>query len=287
MFITIDQIICLKTVYEEGSISKAAEKLFRAKSAINYSLNNLEEQLGFKVLDKSGYRPRLTPKGEEFIYKSKALTKEYDLFLENCQNIFSGIEMKLSLSASSMCSLDGIYNVIKEAMSKYPSTEITLHREILSGEKMLEEDQVDLALFENLNNKESYEHKSLGHFKIPLVISSEHPFAKLKKKDQTRENLIKYPHIIQRSTMREQMLNRSIDDQEIKWEVTDTLSKKELIEQGLGWGRLSDHMIKNELKKKKLIHLKHLDVEPTMEVFLCRKRNRVHGEVNNFIWNSF
>jgi DNA-binding transcriptional LysR family regulator len=287
MFITIDQIICLRTVYEEGSISKAAEKLFRAKSAINYALNNLEEQLGFKVLDKSPYRPRLTPKGEEFLFKSKKLSKEYNLFLENCQNIFSGVEMKLSLSASSICSLDEIYKVIKSAMKKYPSTEITLHREILSGEKMLEEDKVDLALFENLNNKESYEFKALGNFKLPLVIASDHPFLQLSKKNQTRDNLIKFPHIIQRTTMREQMLNRSIDNEEIKWEVTDILSKKELIEQGLGWGRLSDHMIKEAIKKKELVHLKHLDVDPTMEVFLCRKRNRVHGEVNNYIWNCF
>ncbi|OUR97789.1 hypothetical protein A9Q84_06205 [Halobacteriovorax marinus] len=287
MIITIDQIICLKTVYEEGSISKAADKLFRAKSAINYSLNNLEEQLGFKVLDKSAYRPKLTPKGEEFLFKSKSLTKEYDLFLENCQNIFSGVEMKLSLSASSMCSLEELYKVIKSAMNKYPTTEIVMHREVLSGEKMLEEDLVDLALFENLNNKESYEYKKLETFKLPLVIASDHPFLKLNKKDQTRKNLIKHPHIIQRSTMRDFALNRSIEDEELKWEVTDILSKKELIEQGLGWGRLSDHMITGLLKKKKLTHLKHLDVEPKMEVFLCRKRHKVHGEVNNFIWNCF
>lgn len=287
MNITIDQILCLKAVYDEGSLTKASEKIFKAKSAINYSLKVLEEQLGFKLLDKSAYRPRLTPKGEEFLFKSKSLISEYELLLENSKQIFSGVEMKLALSASSICSLGTMYTTIKNAMLKYPSTEITLNREILSGEIMLEKGIVDLALFEHLNNTQDYDYKIVDRLSLPLVISHGHPFLELPKKEQTKRILTKYPHIIQKSTISGNLTNRSVEADEIKWEVTDILSKKELIQEGLGWGRLPDHMIKADLKSKKLVQLKHLDTIKEMKVFLCRKKNIIHGEVNNFIWNSF
>jgi DNA-binding transcriptional LysR family regulator len=287
MNITIDQILCLKAVYSEGSLTKASEKLYRAKSAVNYSLNNLEEQLGFILLDKSGYRPKLTPKAEEFLFKSKNLLVEYDLLLKNSQMIQNGIEMRISISASSMCNLDQMYKVIKKAMIKYPSTEIILHREIMSGEKMLTRDEVDIAMFENITHTDNRDYKQLGKFELPLVIAGDHPFLKLKKKDQTRENLLKYPHIIQQSTIRDAEPIGIYEDESLRWEVTDILSKKELIQNGLGWGRLSDHMIQKELKSKKLVHLKNIDVKPKIKVYLCRKKSKVHGEVSNFIWDSF
>jgi DNA-binding transcriptional LysR family regulator len=286
MFISVDQIIILRAIHEEGSLTRASEKVFKAKSALNYSIKTLEEQLGFKVIDKSQYRLKLTPKGEEFLFKSKKLLSEYDNLIQNSKQIFSGVEMKLSISGSGVCSLDKLYKTIKNTMLKYPSTEITLTREILSGEKLLENGEVDLALFENLNNKQDYDYKKLYSFKLPLVIGCDHEFLKLKKKDQTLEKLKRIPHIIQKSTLQTNSDSRSVDNDSLNWSVTDTLSKSELIKAGLGWGRLPNHLISSELKNKKLIHLAHLDTNPSMVAYLCRKKNKDHGAVSNFIWDS-
>lgn len=286
MFVTIDQILVLRAIQEEGSLTKASEKVYKAKSALNYSIKTLEEQLGFKVLDNSEYRLKLTPKGEEFLFKSKNLLKEYDSLIESSEQIFSGVEMKLSISGSGICSLDKLYEVIRRAMTMYPSTQITLNREILSGEKLLETGEVDLALFENLQNKEDYDLKKLYDFKLPLVISADHDFLKLKKKDQTLEKLKCIPHIIQKSTIQSNSDTRSVDKDALNWSVTDTLSKCELIKAGLGWGRLPSHLISSELKNKELVHLAHLDINPKMTAYLCRKKYKEHGVVSNFIWDS-
>jgi len=70
-WITIDQIECFRAVSESGSFQKAGEKLNKAKSAVMYSVKNLEEQLGFTLLDRSSYRSKVTSQGEAFLFRSQ------------------------------------------------------------------------------------------------------------------------------------------------------------------------------------------------------------------------
>lgn len=50
----------LEAVIDCGSVSAAAGALNKAQSAISYHLRRLEGQLGIAVLDRSGYRLKLT-----------------------------------------------------------------------------------------------------------------------------------------------------------------------------------------------------------------------------------
>jgi len=282
MNITVDQILCLKAVYDEGSLTKAADKMNRAKSAINYSLNKLEEQLDFKLLDKSEYRPKLTLKGEEFLLKSRSLLKEHKALLDDIEHINSEVEMRLSLSISYNCESDNLYSVIKKAMAKYPSTEIKLHKEVLSGLKLLKDESVDIAIFEDIGEPVDYEAAKLGAFHFYLCIAKNHPFLELAKKEQTMGNLKKYPHIVMSSSINDSQLSRAISDDEIKWYVSDIHSKIDMISKGLGWGRIPSHFLGN----KKIIHLKNLDDLRKIDYFICRQKDKIHGEVSQFIWES-
>ncbi|RLA61420.1 MAG: hypothetical protein DRQ89_11320 [Epsilonproteobacteria bacterium] len=283
MNITIDQIICLKTVYGEGSLTKAATKLNRAKSAINYSLNNLEEQLGFKLLDKSGYRPKSTPRGEEFLFKSKNILDEYEILIGCIQKIISGVEMKISISISANCTTDKMYKTVKQAITSFPATEVTLQREVLSGEELLRKGLVDIALYESVGAPVDFEFKKLGDINLPLYIAKTHPFLTLPKKEQTKRQLKKYPQIIMSSTSVETNLSRGVDGEGLKWFVSDIGSKMDLITKGLGWGRLPDHLV----NQNKLTHLKWLDDLGKISFYISRQKNKEHGEVSNFIWNKF
>ena len=72
-WITIDQIQCFQAVSESGSFQKASEKLNKAKSAVMYSVKNLEEQLGFPLLDRTLYRSKVTSQGEAFLFRSQQI----------------------------------------------------------------------------------------------------------------------------------------------------------------------------------------------------------------------
>lgn len=220
MWITIDQIQALKAIKESGSINGAAERLNKAKSAISYNINKLEEQLGFPTLDRSQYRIQLTPQGEAFLHKAKGLLKEMDNLHEEAHKIASGVEMKLAMSATAIYPSDKINKVLKNLVTKFPSTEFTFHREILSGEKMLMEETVDIAIFEGLRNTLDLEGKKIGTVDLKLVVCADHPILSLPKKDQTMENLLAYPHIIQRSTIPDTD-DIGIPDDSKRWTVSD------------------------------------------------------------------
>lgn len=286
-WITIEQIQCFQSVASEGSFTKASEKLFKAKSAVMYSVKNLEEQLGFELFDRSHYRPQITPKGESFLVKSHKILENMQELHEETRLIASDVEMRLRISASGIFNSSLLYPVLKKAMKKFPSTEILFEKEILSGEKMLGRDMVDLAIFENLNNKRDYDYKKISEVELRLVIAKEHEFFKLPKKRQIKEGLYKYPQIIQRSTIRDDDFQVGVHHESLKWKVTDTPSKREIIVNGLGWGRLPCHVIDEDLRQGRLVHLDKLEDDDKVEIYLCKQKNKRMGKVATFIWESF
>lgn len=189
-WITVDQIQCFQTVAETGSFTKAAENLSRAKSAVIYSVKNLEEQLGFKLLDRSEYRPRLTQKGEAFLMRSAKILEDMQELHQQTKLIASDIEMRIRISASGIFNSALLYPVSKQTMKKFPSTEVLFEKEILSGEKMLTRGLVDLAIFENLNNKRDFEHKLIARFPLFLVIARDHEFFQSNQLNKQRVNSI-------------------------------------------------------------------------------------------------
>src|SRR5258707_2671182 len=60
MRVDLNAIQVLEVVIREGSLAAAAKKLHRVQSAVSYQLRKLERQLGLKLLDRAGYRVRLT-----------------------------------------------------------------------------------------------------------------------------------------------------------------------------------------------------------------------------------
>ncbi len=286
-WITIEQIQCFQAVVAEGSFTKASEKLFKAKSAVMYSVKNLEEQLGFDLFDRTQYRPEITLKGESFLMKSQKILSDLQELHEETKLIASDVEMRLRISASGIFNSSLLYPILKQAMKKFPSTEILFEKEILSGEKMLSRDMVDLAIFENLRNKRDFEYKKISQVELRLVIGKGHDFFELPKKEQTKQSLYKYPQVIQRSTIRDDDFQVGVHKESLKWKVTDTPSKREVILNGLGWGRLPLHVIDKDLKSGAIVHLKKIKDDDCVDIYLCKKKGKKIGKVTQFIWDSF
>ncbi len=287
MWITLEQIEALNAVKESGSLNGASEQLFKAKSAISYSINKLEDQLQFKLLNKSGYRSILTPEAEAFLVKAKEILSLSNNLKNYASQISNGIEMKLSLSATEIYPLSNMNKILKKLTKLYPSTEFTFHREILSGEKMLEQDIVDLAIFEDIKDRANIEYREIMKIQLSLVIAGDHPFLEIPKSKRNFKKLFEYPQIIQRSTIRDDSYNVGVYKNSKKWSVSDTYTKKLLIKDGLGWGRLPHHEIDKEIKTGKLVALKELNEDVSATIFLGRKKGRPMGQVSQFLWNEF
>ena len=70
------------------------------------------------------------------------------------------------------------------------------------------------------------------------------------------------------------------------WTVSDQLTKKEIILQGMGWGHMPTFMIAEELRDGRLLSIagKHLR-GGVGKVVAARRRDRPHGPVANRLWH--
>ena len=72
----IEQVIAIA---EEGSIGKAAQKLFISQPSLSMSVKQLENELGEAIFERTGKGSVLTPFGNEFLSMAKPLLRQYDV----------------------------------------------------------------------------------------------------------------------------------------------------------------------------------------------------------------
>jgi hypothetical protein len=59
--VNLRQLAHLTALAEEGSFSRAAERLHLTQSALSRSVQTLEDELGARLIDRAGKRSTLTP----------------------------------------------------------------------------------------------------------------------------------------------------------------------------------------------------------------------------------
>ncbi|EQC52346.1 LysR family transcriptional regulator [Bacteriovorax sp. DB6_IX] len=283
----LDQLQLLKIIDEEGSFSKASEKLNKAKSAISYTVSNLEDELGLLLIDRSKYRPVLTNYGKQLLEKSLPVLQAFEDLEHFAKTLSSNQELKIRLSMSALWPVNKIAPVLRDLEEKYNQTEIVFTTEVLSGERLLFEGQVDMAILTNLENRVDIDYKEIGTLKMPMVISANHPLAKeCSKKKIGKKQLESYPQIIVRSTLPTEGKSFGVLKEAKKWYVSDLETKLRLILEGLGWGRLPDHMVDELIQREVLKEITpQEDRDNTISVYLARKKTDWHGLVSHYIWD--
>ena len=93
----IDAIEALDAVVTEGGFAAAAARLHKVPSAVNYQIRKLELQLGVVLLDRSGYRVRLTDAGALLLAEGRRLLAQADQVAALAQQCASGWEARLTL----------------------------------------------------------------------------------------------------------------------------------------------------------------------------------------------
>ena len=134
-------------IAECGSLTRAAEELYIAQSALSMYIRNLENRLGVKLYNKVGRKLIFTPEGQKYISYAKQITEIDRAAKREFQEIREGKTGSVRLGASLSRApyiLPGFLKTMKET---HPGIEVKLS-EGSSKElgKMLEMREIDLAL---------------------------------------------------------------------------------------------------------------------------------------------
>ncbi len=282
MWIGLEQIRYLKAVSDSGSFGAASKVLHRAKSAISAGIQNLEDQVGFKLLDRSSYRVKLTTKGNAFLFRAKRLLEESEGLRDYARLIASDLEMKLTFSATMLVSIEKIIPLLSLVGEKFPKTEIEFHREVMSGTFMLEDEVTDVALIAGRPQNDALNFRKVSTSPMPICLAPHHEFWSLDEEDQSKKALEAYPNIVQASTVPDQRDNPTLSKR--KWRVHDHDSKVALIKAGLGWGRLPRDIVRNDIESGAL---KTFGKDLEVEIYIARRRDKNLGQVGQYIWDYF
>lgn len=283
----IENIKFIEAIVKEGSIRKAADKLFISQPAISSAIKKLEQELNIDIFDKNTYRATLTNEGKEFYERAKKVLDEFKKLEEYSQSLKSGIEIEIKIAIDAIYNIEKILPILNKTMESFPDTKLTFTVDymekvvdylenqnfdlIICPKEFLEKTKLELDMF-FLETVNSY------HVVSPLC-----HLAHMKK--VTTDDLKEIPQVVIRSGSETSL---GIVEEAKKWYVNDFFLKKIIIMKGLAWGMVPEYYIKNELKEKKLIPLSNYENFKCIElqVFAIRKKNIRHGVVANSIWNN-
>jgi DNA-binding transcriptional LysR family regulator len=78
--VELRHLITFVAITEEGTLTAAAQRLYKTQGAVSHDLKTLESQCGLQLIDRSGQRIRLTAAGEALLpYARELVRRVHDL----------------------------------------------------------------------------------------------------------------------------------------------------------------------------------------------------------------
>ncbi|MGF1729358.1 LysR family transcriptional regulator [Photobacterium kasasachensis] len=281
--IALEHLHVINVIHQEGSFRKASERLFKARSAVSYSVKQVEEYYQIEIFSRDTYRPELTRNGKILINKIQHLLSEANDFDMFARQMNSEVEAELRISISAIFAMDKVTKLLEKLKQEFPKTIIHLDIETASGERMLLDDLVDIGIYGGLEQDTRVQYRCIDHCKLPVFISDKFPLAN--KSSINQADLINFPQVVVKSSYKTSPDSGIVKDG-IQWYVSDQHTKKSLIRSGLGWGRLPAHDVEQEVKDKKLIPI---TTQRTMEVpvYVAKLKTKALGPVGMTVWQFF
>ncbi|WP_026511807.1 LysR family transcriptional regulator [Butyrivibrio sp. LC3010] len=171
----IKYFIC---VVESGSFSAAAKELYLSQANLSKQISSLEAELGVKLFDRTGYKPKLTEAGRILYDRVISLPQiESDIL----SDIMSYRQSVVSVGFTGVSENRELVEAIKMFQYKYPDISINLTRYDFSGSvDALLQGKIDISFgLEAIFNKSRELNYDILHgYTICFLCNKEHSLAK-------------------------------------------------------------------------------------------------------------
>lgn len=282
---TLHDLHCFVAVVEAGGFQAAAQQLHRSHPAVFAAVARLEHQLGFELLDRSGYRVALTAAGASFHRRAQGLLRELDNLRDHAEHLAAGEESELRVVLGDFCPRPALLEKLARFFATQPRTRLQLYFESVSGplERLLD-GEADLILHRVDKADLRLEWLELGEVDFVPVIA---PALLADTTDIRPERLRALTQCVMRDSARH---SPPVDfftlEGAPQCTVPDQAMKKELVLHGLAWGHLPRHLIAEELADGLLRDLSGTLLPGRRETLVAaRRRNRAHGPVAQRLWS--
>ena len=170
------QLTIFRTVCEEGSMTKAAEKLYMTQPAVSQTIKELEQESGVCFLERYNRKVVPTESGRLlYQYACHILGLYHDL--EQHLKETEGVRT-IRIGANLSVGVKMLRGFIRAFEKKYPDIQVKV---TVSGSvrlmELLKTHQIDLGLMEDLPGETDYIQEPFAKDRTLIVAAPDHPLA--------------------------------------------------------------------------------------------------------------
>ena len=266
--ITLDALQVLDAIDRRGSFAKAAEELNKATSALSYTVQKLEEQLGVTVFQRQGRRSVLTTSGRLLLDEGRKILSATAYLEDQVKELATGWEPRLRLGLESTTQREPFFQALGTLLTEQPNLEIDIQECVLSGGwEALEMDSIDLLMGapSPVPLQKGFRALPIPPADMLLVAAANHPLSRVANDPQAiAEQLPHYRRIVTHDTAKHNVLrNEGLTTGKQVLYVQSMEQKIQAQLAGLGVGHLPRKQIQVHLDSGVLIEL--TTKEPTTE----------------------
>ena len=254
-----DQLEIFLEVARLSSFSRAAEKRFRTQPAISSQIRALEEEVGARLLDRSGGRVSLTASGKLFFaYAEDALDRRKRILNEiaETEHVPRG---EIVVGANEGTCLHILPGVFAQFKRDYPKVAVQIKRSDYAGilESIIE-NVVDFGVVSLPVNDNRLHAQLIHRDELVVITAPHHPLAS--KKSVTVTEVAAYPLVLPKLGHTRDALDALFSDHHVKPNLAMELDSSELLKRFVaadtGVGFISRSNIEGDIRAKALVALK-------------------------------
>lgn len=270
------------TVATEKSFSRAAEKLLRTQPAISLALQRLEQELGEKLIDRSGKDLILTDAGRtvlEYARRFESLHREFDNALAELRDNSAG---RLTIGANESTTLY-LLRHIEKYRELYPKVKVQVRRSLSSKiPNELLDGNLELGVISYDPNDERLKTKVIYADALAFIVSPRHRLAKQKTvsiADLGAETFIAHNVLspYREVVLREFQTHKVPLRMEVEMPTIETIRK--LVQNNLGVAFLPRMCVEQEIEQKLLceVLVKEMHLERKIRLVYPTRRVLSHA----------
>ena len=271
-----------KIVADEENITKASEKLNISQPAVTKHIQNLENELGYKLFERNRRGLKLNELGKEIYQEIKESIK----ILENIEKKY-GNDKIINLGTHITVFNKVLGKKLSEFYKKYPNVIVNIDRSDLAEQLVkLEQQELDIVVSKKDNN---YINDKIQFIKIMdlqdiLVVNGKNNnFKKKVTLEDLKDKIIYMPRKSSITTKNFFDSIKNIKNNKIQFKNINYRTMMEILQYDFNIGLVTKEAFVDELNTKKLISLEtSFEIKPIEYGIYINKKNK-YRELNDFI----
>ena len=272
-----DQIETFLEVAKLSSFSRAAERRFRTQPAISSQIRSLEEEVGAKLLDRSGGRVAVTAAGKVFQKYAEETIEQRRVMLITLAEMHRIPRGEIVVSANEGTCLHILPEVFAEFKRQYPSVAVNVKRS--EHQKILEaliENSCDFGVVSLPIKDKRYTVVPIHKDELVVITAVKHPLAG--RIEATLADIAQYPLLLPKLGRTRDILEALFHERRLKPIISMELDSSELTKRfvaaDVGISFISRSNVAEELKSKTLSALKFADAVLQRDLALVFRKDK-------------